>query len=52
MKTLVLWDITGGIAPACGSVDCLLLRMKTLVLWDITGSIAPACGSVDCLLSE
>ena len=24
MKTLVLWDITGSIAPACGSVDCLL----------------------------
>ena len=22
MKTLVLWDITGSIAPACGSVDC------------------------------
>ena len=31
MKTLVLWDITGGVAPACGSVDCLLLVVEFVV---------------------
>ena len=50
MKALVLWDITGSIAPACGSVDCC--QNENPNLWDITGGIAPACGSVDCLLPE